>query len=104
MGDFGGLSCTKSARKPEYSPILTPGGRSARCQGHRGLNDQPAAEAGTFAVGMWCWDTPDPPRNSYPPRFWKRGAAPVRSRIREPMDRDAPHPRREGSAERPAAI
>ena len=58
MGDFGGLSCTNSSRKPEYSPILTPSGRSDRCQRHRGLNGQPTAEADTFGLGMWHWVPP----------------------------------------------
>lgn len=53
MGDFRGLSCTKSSRKPEYSPISAPGGRSDRCQGHRGLNGQPTVEADTFGLGIW---------------------------------------------------
>jgi hypothetical protein len=50
------LSCTKSSRKPEYSQTRAPGGRSDRCQRHRGLNDQPAAEADTFGLGTPAGD------------------------------------------------
>ena len=45
MGDFGALSYTNSSRKPGCSPILTPAGRSDRCQRHRGLNGQPTGKA-----------------------------------------------------------
>ena len=61
MGGFGVPGCAKSSRKPEYSPILTPGGRSERCQRHRGLKDQPAAEADTFGSGMHHWGPPPHP-------------------------------------------
>jgi len=67
MGGFGVPGCTKSSRKPEYSPILTPGGRSERCQRHRGLKDQPAAEADTFGLALHHWNAPDQPRSPNPP-------------------------------------
>ena len=46
MGCPGGLWCTNRSRKPKPSRILTPGGRSDRCQRRRGRNDQPTARGG----------------------------------------------------------
>jgi len=70
MGGFGGrrVIVPHSSRKPEYSPILTPGGRSDRCQRRRGLNEQPTAEADTSGFGMRHWGCPDPPQRQDPPR------------------------------------
>ena len=48
MGGFGGLWCPNRSRTPEPSRILTPGGRSCRCQRQRGLKDQPTARGGHF--------------------------------------------------------
>jgi hypothetical protein len=60
MGGFGGrrVIVPHSSRKPEYSPILTPGGRSDRCQRHRGLNGQPTVEADTFGLEPKCAGVP----------------------------------------------
>jgi hypothetical protein len=85
------LSCTKSSRKPEYSPILTPGGQSDRCQRHRGLNDQPTAGADTFGLGMWYG-----PGNQLTPAGKTRGA-PGAVRV-------ARRVRRAGRANPPGAI
>ena len=52
MGCPGGLWCTNRSRKPKPSRILTPGGRSDRCQRQRGLKGQPTAEADTSGPGM----------------------------------------------------
>ena len=66
MGDFGALSCTKSSGRPKSTPIWTPGGRNYRCQRHRGLNDQPTAEADTFGLGMQHWGPAHPRSASRP--------------------------------------
>ena len=57
MGWFGASQCTKSSRKPECSPIWMPGGRSDRCQRHRGRHDEPMAEADTFGLGTQAGGT-----------------------------------------------
>ena len=70
MGWFGGPG-SKSSREPEYSPILTPAGRSDRCQRHRGLNGQPTGRGwGRFLSGpgveisqlFWLGRRPREPR------------------------------------------
>jgi hypothetical protein len=49
-------------------------------QVHRGFDGQPPRGSDIFALGMWHWSTPNPPRNPDPLRSFRGGRITVRSR------------------------